>query len=61
MKIKEKVLQAEWMEDADLREHLTLLEERNIRTNEGDWVVAPNHHITSGFDFVTDIMENYLT
>ena len=54
-------MQAEWIEDADLREHLTLLEEKNIRSNEGDWVVVPNHDITPGFDFVTDIMESYLT
>jgi len=61
LKLKDTVQQAEWIEDVDLRDHLNLLQEKNIRTDAGDWVVAPSHDITAGFDFVTDIMENYLT
>ena len=61
LKLKDTVEAAEFMEDIDLRDHLDLLQEKNIRTDAGDWVVAPSHDITEGFDFVTEIMENYLT
>jgi hypothetical protein len=46
LKLKDTVEQAEWMEDVDLRDHLDLLQEKNIRTDAGDWVVAPSPDIT---------------
>ena len=61
LKIKDKVKEAEEIEDADLRDHLNLLEQKNIRTSEGDWCVAPLPNITQGFDFMTEIVESYLT
>jgi len=49
------------MEDIDLREHLDLLLAKKIRKNDGDWTPLPPPLISKGFDFISPIIDGYLT
>ena len=59
--IQEQVATNEFMEDIDLREHLDLLLAKKIRKDEGDWTPLPPLMISKGFDFVSPIIDGYLT
>ena len=59
--IQNQVATNEYIEDIDLREHLDLLLAKTIRQDNGDWTPNPNVLITKGFDFVTPIIDGYLT
>jgi len=59
--IQEQVITNENIEDSDLREHLNLLLAKKIRQDNGDWTPNPPPMITKGFDFITPIIDGYLT
>lgn len=60
-RIQDQVWANENIEDSDLREHLDLLLSKNIRKDNGDWVPNPSPLISKGFDFMSPIVDGYLT
>ena len=52
---------SEWIEDIDLREHLDLLRKKELPASEGVWIPFAMPKLSTGRDFVTPIIDKYLT
>jgi hypothetical protein len=59
--IQDQVFANENIEDADLRSHLDLLLAKKLRSDNGDWTPNPSLLISKGFDFISPIVDGYLT
>jgi len=55
---RQACIQAEKIEDIDLKEHLELLEYKELAKN--DWDPFPLYNISEGADFVSSLFKRYL-